>query len=450
MPNTLRKHLGGVWHNRKIAAWVLPAALIVLLFTVRSILRHPLVEIVQDFAPVFGGASCLTEHCNPYRQSDLERQILISGGDLQDLPSRHQEVPVYPPSTFAVVLPFTAFPYHLASILWVLFGALTISFAAIVVTLMCLQSNVALASIMVCTILISNGGVYAAGNPGTLATGLALIAIWLIQTRNSRRQRLLAALLLGVGTALKFTVAGPLFLWLLLDSKSRRPALVGIGLSLLLLLMPAIWLSHHAVSASWAMDLSKNLALASSPGGTNDPTPEGTDAGGFTNLQTVFAVLNPYPAFYDRLTWFTCAAIGAVWILGVLRWKQDRRKLSGPALGCLACLILLVTYHRIYDARILLVTVPALAALSADNRLLTFTACLLTTVGACPFVLSLAERLKHIGHFWQSSSSIGALLLTRCAPLALLVLAIVYLWLLFQQRGGARSMPLVLHQRSGQ
>jgi hypothetical protein len=85
---------------------------------------------------------------------------------------------------------------------------------------------------------------------------------------------------------------------------------VAVGLSLILLVGAAISLNHHISSANWPQDLRNNLALADGPGGINDPTPEGTDAMLLTNLQTVFAVFDTNPGFYNGATWLVVAVLG--------------------------------------------------------------------------------------------------------------------------------------------
>jgi hypothetical protein len=104
---------------------------------------------------------------------------------------------------------------------------------------------------------------------------------------------------------------------------------------------------------------------------------------------------------------------------------------------------MLVTYHRTYDAKLLLLTVPACAILWAEGGAIRWAALLATTAGIVstgdiPLVIFLIltknMQISTAGLF----SQIRTVLLLEPTPLILLAMAIFYLWI-YLRRAPARD-----------
>jgi hypothetical protein len=120
-----------------------------------------------------------------------------------------------------------------------------------------------------------------------------------------------------------------------------------------------------------------------------------------------------------------------VWAIATLRSPRSPT-LTWLALAAVASLTLLATYHRAYDARLLLLTVPACAMLWAEGgrvgrlALLVSTAGLLLTGEVSLAILNLFTKSVHPGT--GLLGEIQTVVLMRPAPLILLVMGTFYLW----------------------
>jgi hypothetical protein len=97
-------------------------------------------------------------------------------------------------------------------------------------------------------------------------------------------------------------------------------------------------------------------------------------------------------------------------------------------------LTLLVTYHRPYDAKLLLLTVPACAMLWAEGRSIRWVALAVSTAAIVSTAdIPLTILLAHTRNLHITTVGLpGELLtvvLTRPAPLVLLAMGLFYLWI---------------------
>ncbi|HEV2484228.1 MAG TPA: hypothetical protein VGT08_01745 [Terracidiphilus sp.] len=114
----------------------------------------------------------------------------------------------------------------------------------------------------------------------------------------------------------------------------------------------------------------------------------------------------------------------------LLRFSPARARL---ALASIVPLALLVTYHRTYDAKLLLLVVPACTMLWAERGLTGRLALVTTTAGVIStgdYPLTILYILTENPH-WDTAGFFGKMLsvvLTRPVPLILLMMGIFYLW----------------------
>jgi hypothetical protein len=100
---------------------------------------------------------------------------------------------------------------------------------------------------------------------------------------------------------------------------------------------------------------------------------------------------------------------------------------------------MLITYHRAYDAKILLLSVPACAMLWAEGGAKAKLALLVTTLGVLcsgeiplAILFSMTKSLSATGLLGE----IRTVLLARQAPLALLAMSVFYLLIYVQKARG--------------
>ncbi len=132
-------------------------------------------------------------------------------------------------------------------------------------------------------------------------------------------------------------------------------------------ILAALW--TYQVSPHWIQEIRSNLELVSARGGIADPGPAGISngtGGMIINLQTVFSVFRDDPRLYNPATWVVCVPLFIAWLIRTFRAGNSRAEMW-LALAALVPLSMLPIYHRPYDAKLLLLAVPACAALWAQG-----------------------------------------------------------------------------------
>jgi hypothetical protein len=155
------------------------------------------------------------------------------------------------------------------------------------------------------------------------------------------------------------------------------------------------------------------LAISFEPGGQSDPSPRSPVAWQFLNAQTLVSYPVPDRTFANAIVWVLGAALTGVFLLGAKsRWQ---------AVAFFSGLTLLLTYHRYYDAQLLLLAIPFLVELWP--RRITFAmvaVCLL--VLAFPIQSVLARKLG----FAATVPSLQQAVLLRNQPAAVLSLTFLF------------------------
>ena len=319
-----------------------------------------------DLVNVYSGARCLINGCNPYDTTQLDEQYTQAGGKPDERLPWYREVPMYPPSAFLVVTPLTLLRFSAARILWYLLnGSLFIISAELVLSL-CPQSHRWLVTTLVALILASSGTTLVLGNPAFFAISLLIIGSYFFLRS---RYLPLGVFLLMLSLAVKPHMGILIVLYMFVRGIHRRYAAAALAGALALFLCAGLILSLHPRSADWAATLRANITQAEEPGGVNDYRPINKEGYYFINLQAVTSVF-----FQDRRTFnFAVFAICLVFLAALI--TAVLRTHAGPEthilfIGSLAVLSLIPVYHRFYDVRLLLITVPAVAIVYQKRRLL--------------------------------------------------------------------------------
>jgi hypothetical protein len=357
-------------------------------------LEHILDTGMADFKAVYYDSLTIVQHLDPYRESDLRHTFLSNGGQFSVNPAsaaserRSILVCIYTPPTFMLLVPFALLPWGPAHLIWMLLTAAAFILAAFLTWSLAARYSPVLAGGLIGLILLNSELLIFEGNMAGLVISFSIIAAWcFLQNRFIP----LGILLLALTLVTKPQESGLIWLYFLLAGPIQRKRALQTLLVAAALTLPAVlWVAH--VAPNWLHELFANLAAASARGDLNDPGPTSMGAhslAGMINLQTALAYLRDDPRFYNPLAWLLCAPLLIAWAITVLRTRptldtlDPKTQTPDPrpflAIAAIAVLTLLPVYHRQYDARLLLLAVPACALLwSRANRAVARSAALLT------------------------------------------------------------------------
>jgi hypothetical protein len=240
---------------------------------------------------------------------------------------------------------------------------------------------------------------------------------------------------MAVSLAIKPHDAGLIWLYLLLaGGVYRKRALQTLAVTVLLALPAILWMSH--IAPHWLGDWQSNLSVMSARGGILDPGPASTpgfrDLGMIIDLQTVISVFRDDPRIYNPASYLACGALLLAWSIITLRSRFSLAR-AWLALAVVVPLTLLVTYHRSYDAKLLLLTVPACAMLWTEGgpgrwiALLASSAGVVSTGDIPSALLTIFSNNIHLGTT-GIYDKILTVALKRPIPLILLAIVVFYLW----------------------
>jgi hypothetical protein len=399
---------------------------------------------VMGFPGIYFGTKCLLEGGDPYDVTQLERVYQAAGVRIpSESIERTQSITLYVnlPTTFLFVAPFTLLPLALAQALWLLLVVGSFSLAACLMWRLGRNYAPGVSLLLTFIVLANCEIVFSGGNTAGLVVGLCLIAVWcLLQARFA----LLGVICLAASLAIKPHDVGLIWLYFLLAGRTPRKRAIQAGaLAIALALIGTLWASH--VAPHWASELRSNLATISAPGGINEPGPTSIGVGSpdmIIDLQTVISIFHDDPRIYNPITYAICGIVLLAWLIVVLRSRPSAEN-AFLALVSVAALSMLVTYHRSYDAKLLLLSVPACAMLWAEGGTIAWMALLIGTAGVV-FTgdLPLAVLMHLTRHLYSPAAGLvektAIAVLTRPAPLILLVTAIFYL-LVYSRRTDKQS-----------
>jgi hypothetical protein len=275
----------------------------------------------------------------------------------------------------------------------------------------------------------------AGGNPAGVAVTLCVIATWcFLQNRFAT----LGVLCMAISLSIKPHDSGLVWVYLLLlGATCRKRALQSLSVVALVAVAAIAWVWR--VSPHWVQELRANLGV----NGSNDPA--GHAAISMINMQTVLAFFRNDPRFYNLVTYAVCAPLILLCLTVTLRGDRGRK---GVWLGIAAITVLslLPLYHRPYDAKLLLLTLPACALLWAEGGPTRWLALLFTTAGIIvtseiPLIFLQIAPVPEGPGFTNRTL---ALLTTRPAPLILFAEALFYLWIFVRHNSNhqmTRSIP---------
>jgi hypothetical protein len=407
---------------------------------------RPSPNLMIDFKGVFYNTRCLFQHADPYKISAPLNAYLADGVGRSmppDGPRQVLMIDLYLPTASIFIAPFAMLPWGTAQVLWTILGIGSFIFAAFLVW----DSGASYAPViscgLICFVLANTEAFFPFGNPVGIVISLCVVAVWCFL-----KDRFVWAgvLCLAISLAIKPHDVGLVWLYfLLVGGLYRKRALQTLLVTAVLGLAAFLWVTP--IAPHWMQELHSNLLAVSAHGGISDPGPTNATSRGpsiIIDLQSAVAVFRDDPRIYNSVSYLVCGALLLVWAIRTLRSRFSQTS-AWFALAAVVPLAMLVTYHRVYDAKLLLLAVPACAMLWAGGGPIRWLALLATSAGIVftadmPLTIlrSFTDNL-HIstpGIFGQ----IMSVVLTRPAQLILLAMGIFYLWI-YLQRDPERGRP---------
>ena len=394
---------------------------------------------MTDFLQIYASSRCVAHHHDPYKPDELlEFYQSDTGGIPTDssVTSRTYRKIVFIapnlPTTLFLIAPIAALPWKGAVALWMALIASGFIVACTCVWKIGADSAPRLYGGLIFLILINSGLLLETGNTAGLVVSLCVIAVCcFVQDRFI----VPGIICLAVALAMKPHDAGPIWLYFLLSGgMQRKRALQSAALTALIIVPSVLWVAHSA--PHWAAELNSNLAQGLAAGGLNNAGPTtqgGRGIGQIISLQAVLSLIRDDPRFYNAVTYVICGALLLLWCVRTARIGFSPR-MAWLALAVIAPLTMLPFYHRTYDARLLVLALPACAALWMERRAPN-TAPGRPTFGRSAFWLTLAAIILTGDIFWivlfQITHYSGPSVVYGMipAPLILLILSSFYLWI---------------------
>ncbi len=379
----------------------------------------------QDFVPVYAGCRCFLNSCNPYSIDDLERSFLEGGGRRVDQAGWYAEMPIYPPSSLLLLAALGILPYQVARIVWFALNGTVFVTGCLLSAYLSDSRDRALNILLAAVVLIGSTALPALGNPAGFSIGCLLIAVWSAFRRHDRNLFLLfLSLSLVIKPQLTIVIAAAF----LCSKTYRKQAFLGIVIACGLLAVSVAWLQLSPVQNQWMVSLKQNLSNTLLPAGSNSPTPFNRDAMRMTNLQTVFAAFTNNGILYDLLSWAFTAILASSTLLMLLPFKGTALFKTFAIAAC-TMITLMPVYHRTYDAKLMLLCVPAVLSLRRAQPILGA----LLLIAMIPICFSVSYQMLAQTNFRlisEGTSPWKLLFLGRQTPFALFVMTIIFfLWL---------------------
>lgn len=337
--------------------------------------------IMIDYRVVYIGARCLIRHCDLYNEAAVMQAYFAEGGKPLPAPKPGEiqqylvAQQLYPPTAELFFAPFALLAWPTSYGLWVATTVALITMAAFLMCTAAQQFATGPPFYLACFVLVNSGILFAGGNPAGVAVALCIIGTLSIL---QNRAPALGVLCLAISILIKPHDGGFIWLYLLLLGGNYQKRAIQTFVVAGTVAIPAlVWIS--SVSPDWIGEIRSNLVRYSSGGATNDPA--GGTATMMLNLQPLLATYWNSPKFYNFLTYALLAPLFLLLLLAIRRGLQLSRDGIWIGLAAIATLSLLPVYHRPHDAKILLLTLPACAALWAQKGWDGWLGLALTTAG---------------------------------------------------------------------
>lgn len=379
----------------------------------------------SDFSLIWQSTRAFIEGQSPYQLESIAKVWLDHSGSETLPPSeRNPALHVYPPSAYVLLSPWAFTDWRTSRILWITTNAgLLIVSTVLVLGLAGLHPRRAAWWFAAAACLALAPG-HAAISVGQVSI-LVLFLILLAQVARVYRRENLAGILLGLACAIKPQIA-LLFLAYEIGRLRWRIGIMGAITIILCLAAGSAWLARANID--WIPQWRANLEAFANSDNAN-PTRANPIAFQLINLHYLLHL------FSDNVrdVKLTIYAIGGLLCAAyfVVDWRAGRERTDRPsellAASFVSAIALLVVYHRIYDAVILLIPVAWTAAMFVRRVPAAWISAGLLLAFAGPWSAALHSVIAsgRIPVSLASARWFEALVVAH-APVALLALAITY------------------------
>ncbi|MGA3129476.1 MAG: glycosyltransferase family 87 protein [Terracidiphilus sp.] len=392
---------------------------------------------MTDFMELYYGSRTVAHHGDPYQPAEVAAVYRAETGSLpEDTGVSHTKrliifIGSNLPTTLWLVSPLAALPWKVAVSIWALLIAAGFILACYLVWSFGAETAPRFYGGLIFLLLVNSGLLLCAGNTAGLVVSLSVIAVACFLRG---RCVPVGVLCLAIALAMKPHDAGPIWLYFLLaGGVQRRRALQSLVLTAVIAIAAVVWLSHAA--PHWLPEYQANVHAAMSAGGRDNPGPTtqgGRGIGQIISLQAILSLVWDNAGFYNFVAWLLVGPPLVLWCMRALRSGFSTR-LAWFALAAVSALAMLPFYHRTYDARLLLLAVPACALLWNERGVrgrwalgLLLAALILT--GDLFWIV-----LFQITHYSGWSVTFGMI----PAPLTLLAVGVFYLYVYIRPPGHA-------------
>ncbi len=385
-------------------------------------------------------------HSDAYSPPVLQHLYESEGGKFPPNPAdaflfrRAMLVCVNLPTSLFLIVPLAMLPWKAAALIWMLQNVAGLSFSAFLVWNVAEDYALKPATLLICLVLANSELLFGLANLSGLVESLCLVAVCCFLQGRFLRAGILC---LGISIALKPQIGGLVWFYFLLAGGAYRKRALQTLVVVAALALPAIlWVSE--ISPQWPQELRANLRTLSARGSVNDPGPESLtfrSADTVISLQSTFSLIRDEPGFYNLASYLTC---GLLLLAGAIRTLRSpfTKQNAWFALASVASLSMLPVYHRAYDAKLLLLAVPACALLWREGGRLKWIAGLMTTLAIASTSDVPATILLGLMKGMKDLNSVQGRLLTAFvfhpAPLILLATGSFYLWVYFRRTAQER------------
>lgn len=425
-------------HSSNDGVYVIFLGACVILLLALSLMLKPSQSTAKDFRVVYFPAKALLAGLDPYNPDHVLQTVHLAGEDASIAEPVSREIQaryVYPPTAFAVTLPFALLPWRAASVLWMAASTFGLILSAFLAWDLSREHAPTASAILIAYLLANSEVVLVLSNPSALAISLAVTGTWCLL---KGRQSWLGLILFALSLCLKPQDAGLIWCFFLFTSpalrrRSLQIAIVTVALSIPMLL----WVWH--VSPHWSAQLHANYVALSTPGGPADPGPLDPDSE-LVNLQVPFSRVKDAPGFYSPLSYLVGGFLLAAWALLASR-SHSLRETHLLSLATVVPLSLLPLYHHFYDTKLLLLCIPGFAVLWSTQQPQRWTA-LALNLAALIVTGDLSHTILNRNHLGGLAQSFAPNLPVLLAPAALGALGAFNLWALWQaSRSSVRLLP---------
>jgi len=398
-----------------------------------------------DFRALYYPARCLAQNADLYSVSAIAPVYQADSAYFPADDWKAREIAtrnVYPPTAFTFMMPFAMLSWVPAHRLWLGLTVVSILFVSALMWRLTANYAPALAGALLALFLVNSELLVISSNAAGIVVSLCAVAVCCFV---GNRYGALGVLCLAMSLTIKPQETGLVWLYFLLaGGHYRRRALETLLATVAIALPAVVWVGH--VSPHWLPEWRANLAAFSAHGAINDPGPASMGGHGLAmviSLQAVLSVFRDDPRFYNLGSILVTAPLVLVWAAITLRTRATTTRVW-LALASIAAITMLPVYHRQYDAKLLLLTLPACLMLWSRRGILGWVAVLMNTAA---FVLTgdltWALLLGWINHLPQPTTTrtyeMFLALQVFPAPMIVLALGVFYLWA--YARSAAASDP---------